>query len=689
MSPGWHLKVGEKREQVQRVQNHGRPSSPTAHTRIQSMNPNLHPTSYLCVAFASFLIAGCSSSLPALHWEATGGPYAQNIVALTIDQENPRLLYAGLATGEIFKSPDRGRTWIRSSVVRKNHAIYRLVLHPELKTRMYAATDTGFFVSTNRGKDWIGEPIDKDGRLPTRGVCVDPFKGNLVYAGVQGRGVYKSTDSGTSWTKCELGLDAQRLANATVNDITIELLHPDVVYAALSGIGLVKSTNGGDSWTLLAESVTYPGTNITTIVVHRKEEGTLCIGMDDGSIYKSTNGGTSWALSRRGQSRAGVLSLVAHPSNPEIIYAGTGSGALVSSDFGISWRGVSPDLPRTATSIVVSSESPVPRLYAFGQGVGLQCSSDNGRTWQRADSLLGGSTVSSLVSDKSGAKVFCVVGSAVYEYLKESSSWGSACNGLTGGTISSVAFDIDSASILYAGTSDGLYRTVNGGKLWEPIAEDMRFSPIQFFDTHPSIRTRMYASTERSLQVSTDKGSTWAYTKPNDASYRIQSLTFSPWDAGRVYGATLNKGVVASDDGGITWKEVGYWPAESAINAVTLDPRDQKTVYVWTMRGDAFRSTDNGTFWNRYVPPWKPGDTVCVSFDRDAPSNVIALVNGRQLFYTQGGGATWFDVPIMPLPDEMRSLCWNQKTSMVYAGARQGGVYQISLRESLDKLVGK
>jgi photosystem II stability/assembly factor-like uncharacterized protein len=610
-------------------------------------------------------------------------------VTLTIDQEIPQLLYAGLATGEVFRSPDRGRTWSRSSVIRENLPIYRLVQYPEPKSRLYAATDIGLFASTNKGRNWFGVSIEKDERLSTRSLCIDPFKGNLVYVGVEGRGIYRSTDAGASWIRCELGLDPQLLDKASVNDITIELLHPDVIYAALSGVGLIKSTDRGESWTLLAESVKYPGTNITTIVVHRKEEGTLCIGMDDGSIYKSTNGGASWSLSRRAQSKTRVLSLVAHPSKPEIIYAGTGSGALVSPDFGISWRSVSPDLPRTGISIVVSPETPVPGLYAFGQGVGLQYSPDNGRTWQRADSLLGGSSVSSILSDKDGKKVYCVVGSTIYEYIKESNSWGFAGNGLIGGTVSSVAFDADSISILYAGTSDGLYRTTNGGKLWEPIAEAMRFNPIQFVDAHPSIRTRMYASTERNLQVSTDKGSTWAYTKPSDASYRVHSLTFSPWNAGRVYGATLNKGVITSDDGGITWKEVGYWSGANSINAVTLDARDQMTLYAWTTGGDGFRSTDNGTFWNRYVPPWKPRDTVCVSFDRYAPSNVLALVNGRKLFYTQGGGATWFDVPITPLPDAVRSLCWNQATSTLYAGTEQRGVYQMPLRQSIERLVGR
>jgi photosystem II stability/assembly factor-like uncharacterized protein len=285
--------------------------------------------------------------------------------------------------------------------------------------------------------------------------------------------------------------------------------------------------------------------------------------------------------------------------------------------------------------------------------------------------------------------VYSVVGSAVCKYVRESRYWEFAGDGLISRSISSLSFDTDSPSTLYAGTSNGIYRTTDGGRLWEPFGKTMLFNQIQFFETHPSIRTRMYVSMERGLEVSTDKGSTWTGAKPYGASYQLRSFTFSPVDAGRVYGATKNKGVVTSEDGGITWKEIGYWPNDQGISAVTIDPQDQKILYVWTMKGDGFRSTDNGTLWHPYVPPWKPGDTVCISPDRYAPSSAVALVNGHQLFFTQGGGATWLEIPITPLPDEMCSLCWNRTTSMLYAGTGGSGVYQVSLRKSLEKIVRK
>ena len=76
-----------------------------------------------------------------------------------------------------------------------------------------------------------------------RALAIDPVTPSTLYAGTQGGGVFKSVDSGGSWTVMNSGL-----ANADVRALAIDPLTPTVVYAGTYGGGVFRSTNGGGSW---------------------------------------------------------------------------------------------------------------------------------------------------------------------------------------------------------------------------------------------------------------------------------------------------------------------------------------------------------------------------------------------------------------------------------------------------------
>jgi photosystem II stability/assembly factor-like uncharacterized protein len=451
----------------------------------------------------------------------------------------------------------------------------------------------------------------------------------------------------------------------------------------------MKSTDAGKTWARITEQVTYPGTHITAIVPHRKSTTDLCIGADDGYIFKSTTGGSSWIPGRRSQERDGILSIGADPADPELLYAGSGSGTLVSVDFGTSWQPLSLTLPRCATSLVVSTNRQQPGLYAFGQGIGLQFSSDVGKTWVHADQGLGGSSVSVLIAHRTGSDLYAIVGQAVCKYDAQKRSWQSAANGLTGGTISSIAFDPDSSSIVYVGTLNGIFQSSNAGALWQPISPSLRFNPITFVDAHPSIRTRLLISTEQGIQISTDMGISWMRTQPTDTKFQLRALTFSPADAGRIYGITVDEDIITTLDGGFTWNTPARSIPASGFEALTLDQGNDRISYAWTNHGDGFQSIDEGNLWRAFDVPWKRGDTVRFAVNREKPSEVVAIVNSGKIFYSSKGGATWTEIPVTTPPDELCSLFWNGPTSTLYAGTRSSGVYQVSLKATLERVIPK
>jgi photosystem II stability/assembly factor-like uncharacterized protein len=640
------------------------------------------------IAFALLLAcvaSGCSSST-LLQWQYTGGPVAQNVTALVIDQENPATLYAGLISGEIYRSSDRGQTWSRFSTVRGHATIYRLLQHPETRARLYALSESGVYVSSDRGKDWDEIRIVAGGGTCCRAMAIDPFKTSLLYVGLRGRGIFRSTDDGATWRQCTLGVSPELLSSAEVYDIVIHELQPDIVYAAIGEIGVVKSTDAGMTWARVTDQVTYPGTRVTAIALQRKLIDYLCIGADDGNIYRSTDGGVTWASSRRALERDGIFTLASDELNPQVLYAGTGSGLIISPDFGVSWRQLSLELPRCATHLVLSPDRRVPALYAFGQGVGVQLSTDQGKDWAPADAGLGGSSVSALVGHTKSNRVYGVVGHGVYAYDPGSHAWRAASSGMTGGTISSIAIDKDLASMLYVGTANGIFQSTDAGMSWQPFSSSLRFTPILYLGLHPSIRTRFLASTEQGILASTDMGVSWMRARPSDTKFELQRLTFSPLDAGRVYGATANNGIIVSSDGGLTWNMAGHSFTTDQIAGITLDPSDDRISYAWTAGGAGFRSADEGSVWRTYSVPWASGDTVRLATDRDRPSDAVAVLKSGRVFSTSSGGATWTEIPAGKLPDEACSLYWHANTGILYAGTRYNGVYEISLKPYLEKV---
>ena len=327
----------------------------------------------------ALIVAGCAPS-SMVKWEFTGGPSAQNISTLLIDEQNISHLLAGLTSGDVFSSTDEGLTWRKLDTIRSNSTVYRFIQHPDDARRFFAATNAGLFLSTNAGETWNEIAIDSAvGRV--RSLVIEPYNTEVMYVGIAGRGIYKSANGGTTWRPCNVGLDSIALSKSDVYDIKIDPSKPDVLFAAVREIGVIESTDGGASWIKLTSIIGSGGIAPTSIVVNSKTPGTLCFGMEAGSIYKSIDGGQTWSPTHFGSGSNKPVNLIVHPTNPEILYAGTENDVLVSMDFGTTWKSIANELPHVASTIAIAPGVPDPILYAFGEGIGLRRTSNNGYSW--------------------------------------------------------------------------------------------------------------------------------------------------------------------------------------------------------------------------------------------------------------------------------------------------------------------
>jgi photosystem II stability/assembly factor-like uncharacterized protein len=204
----------------------------------------------------------------------------------------------------------------------------------------------GLWKTTNNGTTF--EPVfDGQRKLAIGDVTVAPSNANIVWVGTgdaftsrssyAGDGVYKSTDAGRTWTNMGLR-DSHHIAR-----IAIHPTNPDVVYVAAMGHlysenaerGVYKTSNGGTTW----EKVLYVNekTGAIDLVMNPKTPDVLYAatydkkrlpwqmvnGGPESGIHKTTNGGRTWTALRDGLpfGRIGRIGLDIFRGNPDILYA--------------------------------------------------------------------------------------------------------------------------------------------------------------------------------------------------------------------------------------------------------------------------------------------------------------------------------------------------------------------------------
>lgn len=214
----------------------------------------------------------------------------------------------------------------------------------ELGSRVFLAIDDRRVVRAECGDGgWQVTPVLAGAEAVT--LAVDPNDSNVVYAGTQGNGIYRSGDCGRSWVS--LGL-----AGRVVKTIVVSPHESKVIYAGLKPAAIYKSTDGGHRWAELAGfrrvrnrwwwfSPAEPPFRayVNGLSVSPTEPDVVVAGIELGALVRSVDGGRTWSPHLRGAIRD-CHWLTFHTTNGRWVYeaGGTGGGVAVSSDGGRTWR---------------------------------------------------------------------------------------------------------------------------------------------------------------------------------------------------------------------------------------------------------------------------------------------------------------------------------------------------------------
>lgn len=317
---------------------------------------------------------------------------AREVIDIDINPQNPREVYALVKGDGIYKSSNGGDApWVKLPLDAAGVAAF--VIDPTNPARFYAPTWNAVLKSSDGGNSWAAHSNGLEGNQTVNVVTVDPVDPSVLYAGV-GETLVVSTDGGQNWRSLGYG---EGLGVGKLYSIVVDPFNHSTVYVAGLAGSIYKSVDSANTFTQLPDNV---GQGAYSFVAHPTRPDVYLAGINsaNAAILKTENGLNFNNISAGlvfGGSDSPYNALAISPSNPNIIYAGTGDednrlakGIFKSTNGGETWVSISEDLPRNPDTgqpyyVKTLAVHPTnPDLVFAATGRGLYQSVDGGQNWE-------------------------------------------------------------------------------------------------------------------------------------------------------------------------------------------------------------------------------------------------------------------------------------------------------------------
>lgn len=298
--------------------------------------------------------------------------------------------------------------------------INQIAIHPTKPGVFYAATENaGVLLSKDGGKNWVSRWQAKRMGLTAdsaefvsgyRVKCIeiDPVKKDVIYAGMDKQGIYKSSDAGVNWTEIN-----EMLMDTYIGAISIHPARPDFIYLGTYGGGMYRRSAEASDWEEIVQGMR--NTYVTDLVISTKNPDIMYVSTN-GGISKTTDGGSNWITVNNGLTTGYMLCLAISPDSPDILYAGSdGRGLFKTTDGGENWFSVGGEIWMTETlpgnmalvaSVVAVNPVNTEIVYAANSS-GVFRSADAGKSWTQINTGLTNTDIKSLtVTSKKPVRVY-------------------------------------------------------------------------------------------------------------------------------------------------------------------------------------------------------------------------------------------------------------------------------------------
>jgi hypothetical protein len=268
---------------------------------------------------------------------------------------------------------------ILTSVGLSGKTVLSLVIDPNQPSILYAGMDgLGIYKTSDGGTNWtqLSSGIT-DKRVLA--LIVDPNITTTLYAGTPSKGVFRSYDGGATWSPANTGL-----TSLGVHTLAIDPSATTTIYCG-TGDGVFKTIDGGDTWSGAYSTGLPAERSIDALAINPATASELYAGLDTTGVYKSTDGAVSWTASNSGLVILTIRSLCIDPDTTSTVYAGTEwigepwGQVSKSIDSGASWTGNWP----CGTGVLALAVDPhdSKKVFAGTWPAGAAVSDDGGATW--------------------------------------------------------------------------------------------------------------------------------------------------------------------------------------------------------------------------------------------------------------------------------------------------------------------
>lgn len=594
---------------------------------------------------------------------------------MAIAPSDPNIVWLG--TGEnnsqrsahygdgVYKSTDGGKTWANMGLS-DSMRIGRIMIDPKDPNIVYVAAmgylykpggGKGVYKTTDGGKTWNRILQGENETCAMVDVVLDPKNPSTLYAcsmdrlrrpwnirdGGPGSAIYKSTDSGKSWTKLT---GANGLPGGPLGRIGVTIFEKDtkIVYALIDNqnqgksVEVYRSNDSGKTWAKASTQNLGGGSYYGKLFIDPNNADTIYV--IDVNLRKSIDGGKTYRSMER-QKHVDNHAIWVDPRDSNHVLCGNDGGFYSSYDGGENWH-FHDNLP-IAQFYAISADMSIP----YNVMGGLQ---DNG-AWRgpsrsrRPSGIINGDWIN------------IVGGDGFY----------------------SIADPEDPNTIYTSSQFGGVTRfdaVSRGSRSIRPREQGLRFNWMTPFMTSPHSSKTLYIGAQK-LFKSLNRGDTWTAISPdlttnnadkikgNVPHCTITTVDESPRKPGVIWAGTDDGNVWVTQDGGANWTQVNGnmpgAPKEWWVSRVHASPHDSAVAFVTItgFREDEFtpliyKTTDYGKTWTS-IAGNLPNEQLCV-VKQDILNPDLLFVGSEQGCYTSlDGGKSWIKLnkglPSAPVQD--------------------------------------
>ena len=677
-------------------------------------------------------VAYDSTAFAALKWREIGPFRGGRSVAVAGSSKRPNEYYFGTTGGGVFKTTDGGITWapvtdkyfggtIGAVAVSESNPDIVYVGAGESPIRGNVSHGDGVWRTSDAGKTWKSLGL-ADTRQISR-VRVHPTNPDIVYVGAQGhvfgpnaeRGVYKTTDGGSTWRKV-----LYRNDSTGITDLVLDPNNPNVLYAAFwqawrtpwqlvsggAGSGIFKSTDAGEHWTEITRNPGLPQGIIGNIGLAvspgNPNKVWAIVEADSGGVFRSSDAGATWTRTnsdRRLRQRAWYYTRIyADAKDTSTIYV-LNTGMYRSTDNGKTFRAI--PVPHGDNHDLWIAPNDPQRMIEANDG-GANVSFNAGKSWSE--------------QDQATAQFYHVVTTNHFPYrvcgAQQDNSTLCGPSRKAGGIDISDWYDVgggesgyiavrpDSPDVVFAGSYGGLltHKDVRTGferdvNPWpnNPMGHDAADAKYRFQWTYPIVISphnpgRMYVGSSVVFQ-SDDEGQTFKAISPDltrhdprtlgssggpitkdQTSVEYYATVFtiaeSPSVAGVIWTGSDDGLVYVTRDGGKTWKNVTPpgLPEWARISMIDASSFAAGTAYLAAnryqlddMRPYLYKTTDYGATWTSITNGIPATEFTRVVREDPERAGLLYAGTERGVWISFDDGATWQslrrNLPIVPIHD--------------------------------------